>query len=270
MRISYTFGLALVGSMGCYDSDARRPPEQVEESAYEQALADFRLVEAEACCEEAGARGVWSGYRDAVLRGLTEDAPSPDSGARYDPQAAAACLDSLAPLPCWHLKMPFPPARDDNPCARIYRRGNRQLGEECRTHWDCAEHARGDTTCGFGRRVGPDTIMDVCKLQFLVEEGEPCVEDDPLTELYCRWPLLCDPTSERCVARAERGEPCLVGLSWGDTCAAGSVCDRSDTERCIEPIAVGDACEDGERCEGSACVEETCRPASDFAADCEW
>jgi hypothetical protein len=256
--------------MACYDSDASRPREAVEdESAYEQARADVGWMQTQACCMEAGARGVASTHRAAILRGLAEDRPSPDSGARYDAQAAAACLDVLtAPAPCWQLKTPFPPAHD-RPCARIYRRGNRQLGEVCRSSWDCAEHARGETTCGFGS-VTPDGIIDVCKLQRVAEEGEPCADDDPETEIHCEWPLLCDPQSERCVARAERGERCITGPNWGDTCASGSVCDRLNTERCIEPIGVGEACTDGEQCEGSACVERTCRPPNDYAADCEW
>jgi hypothetical protein len=255
--------------MACYDSDASRPREAVEdESAFEQALAEVDWMQAQACCAEAGARGVANTYRAAVLRGLAEDRPSPDSGTRYDAQAAAACLDELTAVPCWQLKTPFAPA-NDSACDRVYRRGNRQLGEVCRSFWDCAEHARGETTCGFGS-VAPDGIIDVCKLQFLAEEGESCADDDPETEIYCEWPLLCDPQSERCLARAERGERCITGPEWGDTCASGSVCDRLDTERCIEPIGVGEACTDGELCEGSTCVEGTCRPANDYSGYCEW
>jgi hypothetical protein len=270
MRAACTlFALVVTGASACYDSDAGRPREAVEdEAAFEQALAEVDWMQAQACCQEAGARGVESTLRAAILRGMAEDRPSPDSGARYDAQAAAACLDELAaPALCWQLKTPFPRA-NDSPCARVYQRGNRQLGEVCRSFWDCAEHARGEATCGFGS-VAPDGIIDVCKLQFLAEEGEPCADDDPETEVYCQWPLLCDP-SERCVARAERGERCITGFNWGDTCALGSVCDRLDTERCVEPIGVGEACSDDELCEGSACVEETCRPANDYSGFCEW
>src|SRR5688500_8458792 len=85
-----------------------------------------------------------------------------------------------------------------------------------------------------------------------------------------RVAAACDDQTERCVARAARGQRCLTGQQWGDTCELGSVCDRLDTERCIEPIGEGEPCEDGELCESGNCLDGVCRAPIDDPLACEW
>jgi hypothetical protein len=62
------------------------------------------------------------------------------------------------------------------------------------------------------------------------------------------------------VQLAARGEPCMTGGSWGDTCEIGSVCDDDGTQRCVEPTPVGAACSPSDNlCEGLVCRAGTCR-----------
>ena len=105
----------------------------------------------------------------------------------------------------------------------------------------------------------------------LVDEGERCtgaLSKLPV-DLECRWPLLCDAERGVCVPRPARGEPCLTGAGWGDTCAQGSVCDSSDSKRCVEPAEIGSPCEWPNLCEGGACIEGRCREPLSDAVDCQ-
>jgi hypothetical protein len=255
----------------CACSDSHRaeqaePP--IDEADYAFARTDAELSHAERCCERVGAMGTTSGFRDAVLRGLDESQPADDSGARYDPQAAAECVAALEAAPCPNTKQ-APLAAILETCARIYTRGNRALGESCTSDFECAESDQGETICGAAE-VTRHGIARECKALERAGEGQRCMSDDPFVELRCDGTLLCDDDSQRCVAPAARGERCLTGPAWGDTCERGSVCDRTDTERCIEPIAIGDACEDGELCEGLACRGGACREPISYSGLCEW
>ena len=244
------------------------PIDPIAEANYVGRRVDAEESRAERCCEEAGAIGIADGYWDAVTRGLEESRPMDDSGAHYDPQAAGECVAALEASPCRHAK---DTGRDEGlaACARIYTRGHRTLRQSCKQFYDCAESTEGETTCGIAE-VTTEGFLYECKLLERLGEGDVCVNDDPHMELECELPLLCDPVSERCVAPAERGEPCITGPTWGDTCAMGSLCDRTDSMRCVEPIAVGDACEDGELCEGLACGDGACRAPSEYSGLCTW
>jgi hypothetical protein len=262
--------LAQVGCYGASSNDSPADPTEVkDEGAYVRVRAEVELRHVERCCEEAGARGVDRSYMDAIRRGLSEDRPARESGARYDPEAAAQCLAALADWVCLDQKEPGPVVVN-SPCGRIYQRGDRALGESCESDYDCAEPDGTTTTCGVSD-VTSEGLVYACQVLDVVREGEPCESPEPLLALYCQWPLLCHPETARCVALAERGEECITGSAWGDTCATGSVCDRLGSATCIEPIAKGEPCEDdGELCESLACADGLCRPAIYDTTACIW
>lgn len=92
-------------------------------------------------------------------------------------------------------------------------------------------------------------------------EGESCAPDPGTSEVYrgCATPLLCDPSTLTCRPLAELGEPCVTGTVYGDTCAAGAVCDRFGSKTCVEARAVGDVCDTQEQCEGINCKDGRCQ-----------
>lgn len=261
-------------SAACSDSHRGGSPtdsmnEPIEsEAAYVQARAEVELSRTERCCKEAGARAVDGEFIDAILGGLRENKPSPESGARYDAQAAADCLAEIADWPCHNPKEPFAIVAD-SACGRVYQRGDRAIGESCESYLECAKNDGAETTCTVSE-VTRDGILRACKLLEHAGEGEPCASQNPRVTFECEWPLLCHESAGICVARAERGEQCLTGPAWGDTCALGSVCDRLDTATCIEPIPEGEPCDDGELCESLACAGGLCRPAIFDSWACIW
>jgi hypothetical protein len=210
----------------------------------------------ERCCMQVGLG--FTSTPDWVVEKIRERLiPPPSSGARFDADAARACIAGLQQVECSLLKTrPSGPAA----CTDVYSRGHVALGELCTTPWECAEHPDGDAQCA-GTTVGENGISRHCVLVEIVGEGARCVSaaDDGHTTFDCAPTLLCDfEGSGTCVRRGELGEPCLVGSLWGDTCAVGSVCDRSGSQRCVAPRAVGEACEHGEQCEAYACHDGVC------------
>jgi hypothetical protein len=271
MHLSLIFlALTLLVLSACYDSDVTPPPEELESAdAYVEAVVEIELQRVQRCCDEAGARGVVDGYEVGYLSW-----PASDSGVPFDGHAAAACLRDLAQLelPCWQLKVPFP-SYQGTACHLVYGRGDRQLGDPCEEPWDCALDERGDTLCGARWVSASRVFEDVCQLYRIAQEGEVCMDDDPETTIDCEWPLLCDEENGRCVTRAARGERCLTGSQWGDTCELGSVCDSDGTERCVEPISEGERCGDQSTdfsCEGGNCQDGVCRAPVDDPFACEW
>jgi len=262
--------LALVGCSASDDDVPGAEPmddELENEAAYVDARSEIEQSYREDCCQEAGARGA-EDQADVIRRGLLVNRPSSGSGARYDADAALDCLRELLDRGCAHAK-DSRVVVSDSACNRIYRRGNVAIGESCESFYDCAESGGVETTCGVAH-VTADGISYACKALERAREGEPCVSQNPSVEYDCEWPLLCHEDAGVCVARAARGEQCITGPVWGDTCAMGSVCDRLDTKICVEPIAEGEPCEDGERCEYLACEEGLCRPPIYEPAACIW
>jgi hypothetical protein len=219
-------------------------------TAYTEAQTDL----VDRCCRAIGFAAAANDFATGVERGLHEFAPDPAAGARYDPERAAACLAELRDTDCTEL---LKAAHGSAACDDVYRRGHLQLGDECHSNYDCAR-PDGDVTGCFATIVDGD-LTRICTRLVLAGEGESCAGGGDATVVFCEGNLLCDDSST-CVRYAARGEPCLTGPAWGDTCEVGSVCDRMDTQRCIEPTPVGEGCDTGDnRCEGLACVAGICR-----------
>jgi hypothetical protein len=92
----------------------------------------------------------------------------------------------------------------------------------------------------------------------VVGKGEHCGNTDTAHADECAAPLLCD-DSNHCAVLAARGEHCITGTTWGDTCAPRSVCDRNGTHTCIAATPVGQACTSVEACEALSCIDGLCR-----------
>ena len=233
----------------------------VPEVEYVATLFEARCDHAERCCAMLG-RAPSDCRTQAAEVERTRWVPAASSGARYDPRAAAACVEALRSAPCHRSKAPYAaPA----PCREVYERGWLQVGEPCDNSFECAS----GLTCGVDR-VTRDGIEYACRHHAVVAEGDRCAgEGLDLDAAYeCELPLLCDEARGVCVARAARGEPCITGPVWGDTCAEGSVCDRLGSRTCVEPTPVGDPCSSIEECESLACIEGTCREPSFDAMRC--
>jgi len=248
----------------CYESGTRQAPESEAGAPPPLTEASYvtRYVEAETdftqgCCMQNGYAGLADDFAASVERGLDEDAPLPEAGARFDPEAAAECLAWLGNRDCSELLKQ--PHRVRLGCDRVYTRGHRRLGETCRSTFDCALSNGQPTSCEV-TRVTRDGFEYSCARYVEVGEGESCTSDDPMTARYCVSGLLCDERLGVCVHLAARGEPCMTGPTWGDTCEVGSVCDWDGTQRCVEPTPVGAACAPGGNlCEGAVCRAGTCR-----------
>ena len=122
-------------------------------------------------------------------------------------------------------------------------------------HQECSQ-AAGPTFCNE-RRVDGGSEQRCASLHYAAE-GESCASTAGLT-VFCANRMLCHPEDQTCVRPAERGEPCVTGPVWGDTCAQGSVCDRLNTRRCIAPLPPGSPCTKLEECEGLLCHEGVCK-----------
>jgi hypothetical protein len=235
-----------VAGVGC----ARSVDRELEPIAYEDFVEQREQLEASLsrrCCERIGAT-LAEGYAEAFRR----EVPA-ELAARYDERAGAACIAELRARDCTHVKE----LDGLGACAEIYRRGSRALGEACTTDFDCAQD--DEPTACVVSAVTRDGIERACKRYVEVEEGEACEGADPEELRACAPSLWCHPDRSVCVAPAERREPCITGPEWGDTCAVGSVCDRADSGRCVEPRAVGSPCSELEQCEGLACWGGRCR-----------
>jgi hypothetical protein len=235
--------------------DSRAEP--MSEDGYYRALAAAECALQERCCARAGLR-IRTGCAEELEPKLRTWRPDPSSGARFDPEAAAACVNGFAAIECVHVKI----GRSDPPaCARIYAHGRQPLGARCvDSAFECAPVEGEIVTCTPTSLTADEGI---CLIYRQVAEGDHCgdVQRETNSELNCRRELLCDDQRLVCVPRAERGEPCLTGYAWGDTCAEGSVCDRLGSKRCVEPAPIGSACDGGleNLCEGHLCVAGQCR-----------
>ena len=231
--------------------------EPVPESEFAAALAEARCDHYAHCCERAGLEPEHAAECKAQWTAIYErDRPAASSGARYAGTAAAACIEAIAQRDCPLVKGPEPRRE---PCARLYSRGHLQPGERCQTDgpFECALAGHRITVCAF--TPGSGFTERSCQIGMEFAEGERCVIGDPPQVYPCSWGLFCDEEQGVCVGRAERGEPCLVDAASGDTCAKGSVCDRT-TERCVEPAKVGATCDPGSNlCEAGKCISGQCR-----------
>lgn len=233
-------------------TETHRSIPQVQESAFADQLGKAEAKHTERCCKRVGLRGLADDFMEDVAKGVANDRPAADSGATYDVESASACIDAYAHAECSLLKG----ERSALPgCSEIYTRGHRKLGEPCTSFYECEQPNGQATTCW----IGAGQNERICQRVLEVDEGEPCMSDDAELTIWCKSPLLCDDVSKRCVAAAKRGEACLTGGAWGDTCAIGSVCNAAGNKRCVEPTAVGQACDLDSLCEGGACFEGQCR-----------
>jgi hypothetical protein len=265
--------LCVVGALGCAQS---RPPSErtdadadtdtpLREEGYYRARAEAMCALSARCCQRAGLRTSTTCV-ETMLAGVLHWRPDRIAGARYDADAAAACVNGYADLECGLAKADrtVPAA-----CAHVYEPGRRKLGERCTdsSQFECAPSEAGDTFCALTRLREP--TESTCVVAKYLNEGEPCVDlvPEPNVEALCDLPLICDEERGLCARRAERGQRC--DPTYGDTCAQGSVCDRA-SRRCVEPPPIGDPCDPADnRCEQLACIGGRCRePLSDFRA-CE-
>jgi len=215
----------------------------------------------DSCCRQQGSTGALASSIDSLTRGY--ERPRAGTGVRFNPRAAAACLAVISENGCLPAKEPFDPTVS-GACLRVYERGSLEVGEECVSDFECSEANAAYTYCG-STYVG-DELVFMCESQGLERNlGESC------SDAGCRWGLWCDPETVRCAEPAARGEACIIGASYGDTCAKGSRCDRSDTEICVAPVPVGEPCDSEAQCEWGACFGGLCRePLLHAGPDCVW
>jgi hypothetical protein len=250
--------LGLAGGAGCYRSSdlgdgTATAQTEIPEGDYAGVLVEAQVALADRCCARAGLGAARVPDTHTGSHGLVPDRAAV---AQYDARAAAACVAEISEGEC---PSPKAPLNAPSACDDVYARGDRQLGEHCQMHYECAQ-ALGEQT-GCEATVRREGIQRVCMAYEWAGEGESCFAAASNTVRLCEGELLCDDERGVCVRRGARGEPCLTGLNWGDTCAAGSVCDRLGSRRCVAPIPVGQPCGpgiDGE-CEALACVGGVCR-----------
>jgi len=254
---SRTHGAQPEPDAGAFTSQAGSPA-PIAEAGYMRSLAETECGLFTRCCEQAGLAAPGDSCAQGLEAVLAPHSPDAATGARYDPDAAARCIAELARAGCGSAKG----VRDlPSACDATYVRGRLQPGERCQSDYECAPDDAGrTTTCSLELKA--DEWQQVCRIIELRAEGEPCTEvaSEPHVWVTCDASSFCDEARGVCVGRAEPGEACLTGPSYGDTCAPGSVCDREGSARCVAPAAVGHACEPQHNlCEAGACIAGKCR-----------
>jgi hypothetical protein len=220
------------------------PYPAIAESDFRRALSRSLVTQLDQCCERVGMRTTFE-----VSDGMPLSAAA--SGAHYELAAASACIAERSALPCRLAKDPVPQIAA---CEEVYRGGQLQLGAECAADWDCARTDAEPVGCVAVFDAG--RAQRVCKpLKKPTAEGDPCAPESA-GSYRCEPPLICN-DAERCVMPG-LGEPCVVGGQFADTCPSGLVCDRANTQHCIEPVPVGGACDAPENCESLACRDGVC------------
>ena len=152
---------------------------------------------------------------------------------RYDGEAGADCLDTLADFPC-DRTLPLP---DTAACAEVYT-GTGKLGSSCSYSDECASEHCAITecdelyTCCFGTCMPMEAPTEL-------GIGEVCEVGDCQRGLYCSYgtdvPRTCTPLPKH-------GEPCT-----SDCAAIGDTCDFSGdgtrTKTCLDAAVGGEPCE---------------------------
>ena len=266
-------GLALTFALGLLDAGCTRsrgpqqlgaagadgPPEldPIPEDEFEAAMARARCAYEDGCCRRVGLPGVIDSCEQTWRLVLTNDRPSPRSGARYDGAAAAACIDELADFDCRHVKVAE--AQWPEACGRIYRRGDLQPGEHCSKPgpYECALVGGADAMCWT---LGATPDASECVVLEERGEGEACLgQPGGHAVRTCAPPLRCDFERRVCTRVPERGEPCNSDPFGGDTCARRSVCDAA-SGRCVAPAALDTPCDPAANlCEAGSCIAGRCR-----------
>jgi hypothetical protein len=251
---------------GCGDADAGPQADAgtpLTAEAFPATLVRAECEQLERCCVQAGYAAATQDCTDAPDPSLLQAFTGP--AERFDAHAAASCLRELAQGECprqKHARLSRPQA-----CNEAYLPGGAARGEACERTSDCRAVAGEVSYCAADWTEGGTSRRCVRSLE--VGEGEACTDPDPLVQRRCALGLLCD-DSAHCVRPARLGDTCLTGPIWGDTCAAGSVCDRTDTRTCVAAVAQGEACAVPEDCEGLLCSDGVCGPpvAASFGSQC--
>jgi hypothetical protein len=225
-------GLASIGAIRCggrTDLVALIP-----EADFVVRLAVARCAQIDDCCRA----DLFSfGRSDCSTDVIADTQKSIDeavrSGAKYDAVAGAACVASFSAV-CVALES-FKTRRDyGGPCNRVYTGGRTALGGACTTEWSCQGNETGRVGCGASEIAG--AVVRTCQTVVLAAPSLPQI-----------------------------GDPCMGSI--GDPCAPGSVCDRSNTQRCVIALGTGEGCTSDERCELYRCTNGRCQSPGSVAGD---
>lgn len=167
------------------------------------------------------------------------------SGAVYDAEAGAECLEEMRAAGCESLlgsSSDSEASGRGDACERVFQAPQDGVapGDACEIGTPCSSPSGGDAVCVYrGEGEG-----GVCQERLRGAEGDaPCVEEFDDTSvsarLYdCTGDLYCDFSSKACVRKAPLGEPC-----GGRDCVDGAIC--------MNGICTALA-KEGERCFGEA------------------
>lgn len=244
--------LVLLALLAACAADAPAPDSEVVTFYRRLAQAYADLVTR--CCERVELRSIADpeGFAESYIA----EHPSPASGAVFNPEQGELCIAAVERAGCTLAKDPVPSLPE---CFDIHPGGNLAIGSVCVSSYECAWSIDQPTACVGSTENG--RTVSRCRRDIVRAAGESCAsrEVDDLSTVSCAEPTRCDFRTVTCQPRPERGEACEVTNGRGDTCAHGSVCDRSDTGLCVAPKAWGEACIDDEECEGFKCFYGKCR-----------
>ena len=224
-----SLGVVGIFAFACsHNSGGIAPGDYATQAA--QALCDFEvrcgLFADQTSCLMFGQTHVDGGFQQLL-----------DSGkATFDGNAAQACLDATANLPCDQTQMAV--RVEPSACQHVVV-GTVATGGACEQNAECASSACSISSCGSACCAG------TCEAaQAPAGSGEPCVTRP------CDVGLACSQTSGTCVALGGSGAGCTLDTDcdYGLGCPAGL---------CAPLPAVGDPCPAGE----CADIGATCNAA---------
>lgn len=177
-------------------------------------------------------------------------------GARYDPVAAARCIDELTDIlaSCPTYKT----AGYAESCSAAFTDKPTPPGAACSSRWECADDGAIRRTCWLSSSPDGTKTQMSCGNEMRLGLGDRCVD---VQDDGCKRPLFCDYNgSGTCRPYARLGEPCVTGSNFGDTCAPGATCDRQGSKMCVAAKKPGEPCVAQEECEGLRCRNGRCAP----------
>jgi hypothetical protein len=189
------------------------------------------------CCEETGVNLVEDCEEDVAFQQGLDAAYARASGARFDSEAAEACLMELARRRCdadpLNLLGGYFPG-----CSSVWI-GQVPLGGACKADLDCSTEEDASLSCLDG----------TCQRLEQLLPGSDC-DPESRTAVCASGFSTCDAESMTCVPLPSDGQACISDCRLGYHCRAGTCHPEAGLP--------GGACTSPSECQSGTCVGGSC------------
>lgn len=252
-QASVLLGCAVVGCSGSGSSGGG--------TASPITAQDFLQAWAQAICKNIAGCCQTSGYpydASACESALVSEFPAPP-GAKYDAQAASACVQEAASLASGCHSWVDPTRKALNAACDPVFTGSLQLGQPCNNDVQCASGPNGEhRLCTYSK----STASQVCTAITRGKAGDACTETcteladgqfdcsdlqgGAVTACFTNDGLHCSSTGT-CAAQLSVGQSCTSSFD----CKSGTHCDLMSGQ-CAAQLPLGGACFEDKDCVAGA------------------